>query len=161
MRFCFNVQLPDQDLVVGQVDWQSRSMRGHHDRQYTRFYPLMLALEALTKINVWQLSRLERNGVQLPPLYESGVFYQAEPPGGEGWLDIPHLYQQGHGDCEDLACARSAELRKQGIAAVPAIRSKRVPVSGRGYITLVHVLVLLPNGEEEDPSKRLGMQGEY
>lgn len=156
MRLCFNIELPDSDLRVGIADMTNRSLAGYSGRQYKRFFPLVMSLELLCKVNEWQLARFAREGKTVAPLYRSGVYYQAEPPGEEEWLDIPSLYKQGFGDCEDLACARVAELRCQGIAAVPAIRHKKF-----GQLTLVHVLVLWPDGTVEDPSKLLGMKGEY
>ena len=39
----------------------------------------------------------------------------------EEWLRIPFIFKAGGGDCEDLACARVAELRRQGIQAQPRI----------------------------------------
>lgn len=140
-----------------------RSLLGTTQRQYKRFYPLVLCLETLCKINEWHLAQNE-----YVPLYQSGVYYQEEPPGEEEWLDIPTLYKQGFGDCEDLACARVGELRRAGIAAVPAIKSRQFPIPRRmrrpnvsNLITLVHVMVLLPDNTLEDPSAMLGMRGEY
>lgn len=135
-------------------------MVGTEDRENKRFFPLILCLESLCRVNEWQLERFAKEGKTVAPLYESGVYYQAEPPGEEEWLDIPSLYLQGYGDCEDLACARVAELRYHGVPAVPAIRHKQM-TSAKGPLTLVHVLCLWPDGYVEDPSKILGMQGEY
>lgn len=160
IRLCFNIDLPDADLRVGHVNMSERSLVGTEDRELKRFFPLILSLKCLTQINEWQLARFALQGTPLAPLYESGVRYQAEPLGEEEWLDIPSLYKQGWGDCEDIACARTAELRFQGIAAVPCLKSKPVPKPG-GTITLVHIMVLWPDGTVEDPSKILGMGGEY
>lgn len=160
MRLCFNIDLPDKDLRVGVADLSGRSLVGYEGREFKRFFPLIMCLETLVRINEWQLNRLAMEGKFLPPLYQSGVFYQAEPLGEEEWLDIPTLYKQGFGDCEDLAAARCAELRCMGIPAVCAIRHKTIKHPS-GPITMVHVLVLHPNGSIEDPSKALGMKGEY
>lgn len=172
MRLCFNIDMPDTDLCVSSLagdtrDTLQRSDKGYSGRQYKRFMPLIKCLETLVNINLWQLARFSKEGRPLPPLYDSGigykarnVFYQLEPSGQEEWLDIPTLYKQGYGDCEDLACARAGELRFTGIGAVPAIRHKKIPTSN-GVLTLVHVLVLWPDGTVEDPSKLLGMKGEY
>lgn len=154
MRLCFNIDMPDSDLRVGEN--LERSDRGYSGRQYKRFAPLVKCLETLVNINLWQLARYAREGRPLVPLYESGVVYKAEPPGEEEWPDIPSLYRQGWGDCEDLACARAAELRFVGIGAVPCIKHRKI-----GAITLVHVMVLWPDGTIEDPSKILGMKGSY
>lgn len=161
IRLCFNIDLPDSDLRVGDFNMSQRSLVGTEDRELKRFFPLILSLKCLTQIDEWQLARFALAGNPLAPLYESGVRYQMEPPGEEEWLDIPSLYKQGWGDCEDLACARVAELRYQGIAAVPCIKSRQVAKSSGDALTLVHVMVLWPDGTVEDPSKILGMGGEY
>jgi hypothetical protein len=150
---------------------KQRSLVGAVGRQYNRFYPVVLCLETLCKINEWHL-----NQGNYTPLYQSGVVYQAEPPGEEEWLDTPTLYSLGCGDCEDIACARVAELRKQGIPAVPTIKYKEIPINGK-TLCLIHVMVLWPEGtvlpmevrqahpdarpDIEDPSRVLGMRGEY
>lgn len=139
-----------------------------------RFAPLMIALEALTQINEWHLRQALDMGRPLPRLYDSGVFYEEEPPGQEDWLDVLSLYRAGKGDCEDLGCALAAERRVyDGVNAHPAIKIKFIPsrdLRNNGYplqvipkegIYLVHVLTELPNGVIEDPSKVLGMKGEY
>ena len=36
----------------------------------------------------------------------------------EEWLRIPFIFKAGGGDCEDLACARVAELRRQGLPSL-------------------------------------------
>ena len=160
MRLCFNIDLPKGDLQrVGVVDLYGRlqgsSRRGYENRDLSRFFPVLLCLETLCQINEWHLRR-ER----FAPLYRSGVYYKEEPPGEEEWLDIPTLYKQGFGDCEDIGCARVAELRKVGVPAVPCICWKEHNIGGK-VITLVHVLVLWPDDSLEDPSKILGMKGSY
>lgn len=148
--------------------------RGDAESMRKRFEPLQIALEALTKINEWHLRRALEDGRPLPRLYDSGVFYEEEPPGQEDWLDIPTLYKIGKGDCEDLGCALTAERRVyDGVQSIPFIRHKFIPsqeliTSGypkkdipREGIFLVHILSMLPDGTIEDPSKVLGMQGEY
>lgn len=149
----------DRGFVKPSVDGstiQGRSLRGYQGRELNRFFPVILLLEAQTKINQWQMRRY-----QFSPLYQSGVYYKAEEPGYEDWLDTPTLYAQGFGDCEDIACTLAAERReRQGVAAVPCIKFKDFDVDGK-LITLIHVLVLNPDGSIEDPSKALGMKGEY
>lgn len=88
-----------------------------------------------------------------PPLYKSGVVYRREPPGVELWKDIPHCIADGFGDCEDLACWRAAEYRIHNVRAMPAFRKRIFP---DGF-SLYHIVVKLPDGKIEDPSKRLGM----
>jgi len=172
MRLCFNIELPkgnlqrvgqipeDSELVsIGALDSTGRllgsSKRGYKDRDLSRFYPVVECLETLTKINEWHLRRK-----RYAPLYKSGVYYKEEPPGEEEWLDIPCLYKQGFGDCEDIACARTAELRHQGIPAMPCISWKEFDIKGK-KLSLVHVLTLWPDDSIEDPSKILGMKGSY
>jgi hypothetical protein len=89
-----------------------------------------------------------------PGIYSSGVRYQREPEGIEDWQSIPAMLVSRFGDCEDLACWRTAELRQQGIAANPAFYFRRI-----GQTLLYHIVVRLPNGQTEDPSAKLGMGG--
>lgn len=105
------------------------------------------ALEALTRINIGQM----RGGLPWPGIYRSGVRYEREIPGGaETWQSARDLLQTRRGDCEDLACARAAELRIQGVKC----RAIVVRADG-GY----HAVVQYLNGRIEDPSARLGMLG--
>lgn len=92
---------------------------------------------------------------EVPALYESGVRYEEEPPGQEDWQDIPTTLKMRVGDCEDLACWRAAEYRvRHNIMARPVFTVKRRPNGGYLY----HILVKLPDGRIEDPSRRLGMR---
>jgi hypothetical protein len=123
---------------------------------------LLWMLEALCKINEGHLA--ER---PYPPLYQSGVRYQREN-GTEEWLDIPSIIEAGWGDCEDLACWRVAELRRQGHRAGPYVRFRQIdgvfhyhalvmryrPVMQRSEAGLIERLVPVA---KEDPSRRLGM----
>lgn len=94
-----------------------------------------------------------RSHPKAPGIYESGVRYQREPEGQEHWQDIRRTLELGHGDCEDLACWRAAELVvRHGIDARPLYKWKKTPRGG----TLYHIVVATPHGIE-DPSKRLGM----
>lgn len=165
MLISFNVTLPDQDLNLRVGDDVAetpygRSFIGYSNRQVTRFFPIVMCLEALVRINLWQLKRFAEAGSPLPGLYASGVYYKAEPAKVEIWQDMGAMYSQGFGDCEDLACARAAELQFGGTPAVPCIRFKEVSTPA-GSVTLIHVMVLHPDGQVEDPSKMLGMRGEY
>lgn len=87
-----------------------------------------------------------------PPLYSSGVVYRREPKRSERFRTMRLVYGAGHGDCEDLASIRCAEYRERGINARIRITWQRQP-NGR----LWHVTCRLPDGTNEDPSKRLGM----
>jgi hypothetical protein len=80
-----------------------------------------------------------------PPLYKSGVRYRN---GKVDWFSIPEVLAARTGDCKDLACWRTAELRLQGINAVPRLSRKG---------NMWHVTVKLPDGTIEDPSRILGM----
>ena len=89
-----------------------------------------------------------------PSLYRSGVRYKRD----QVWSPIPSLYQNGTGDCKSLACALVAEYRMQGIAAQPAFRFQAPFFKGTKLeYTLFHILVEMPSGLVEDPSKKLGM----
>lgn len=90
-----------------------------------------------------------------PLIYESGVRYEEEPPGQEDWQDIPTALKMRVADCEDLACWRAAELRvRYGVQAFPTFTCKKR--ANGGY--LYHIIVALPDGTTEDPSRRLGMR---
>lgn len=75
--------------------------------------------------------------------------------GGERFRDIGVLYARGKGDCDNVATARVAELRQNGIEAAPLLIWKRRLDGGYTY----HVLVTWPDGTREDPSLLLGMGG--
>jgi len=112
---------------------------------------LSILLEALTEIN----EGVYRNNRTLPGLYQSGVVYRREPIGQEDWQDIIDLYQKGYGDCEDLCCARAAELRvRAGTQARPLVKGPKKMPNG---VLLYHIVVQYPDGTIEDPSERLGM----
>lgn len=107
---------------------------------------LRILLDALVRLN---LLKMQSN--RLPSLYKSGVRYKREPKSinrFEQWKTITDILQTGFGDCEDLASARVAELRRLGIRAIPWLRRKG---------NIWHVVVRYPNGRIEDPSRRLGM----
>lgn len=90
-----------------------------------------------------------KSGV-FPPIYASGVRYRREPKEiREEWKTIPVVLADGHGDCEDLACWRAAELAAAGEHAVPHIYR----TGSGGY----HVVVRRGDGSLEDPSAKLGM----
>lgn len=150
-RICFNIERPDI------ADTRIQGRRGP-------FAPILMALQTLVSINLWQLR--QKN---YPLLYDSGIFYKTKPPAVE-WHDIPTLLMWGYGDCKDLVAYRVAELRfKYNIMAIPVIKWKFITMDildeyGMPYkqtILLVHVMVKYPNGTIEDPSKILGMGGEY
>lgn len=146
-----------QPNAIDPTQISGRSANGLTNRELNRFFPVILLLEAYTKINQWQMRQHK-----FAPLYKSGVRYQAEAPGREDWLDTPHLYSQGFGDCEDIACTYAAEMReRKKLAAVPCIKFKDFKTSSGQLITLIHVMTLMPDGTIADPSAVLGMEGEY
>lgn len=113
---------------------------------------LKIFLNALFQIDCLFL----RDYPAFPLLYTTGVRYKAEDPGLEEWRSCPVVLERGKGDCEDLACWRAAELRmREGIAAKPKVIRQPSQPGKRLY----HIVVSLPNGRIEDPSKRLGMKG--
>lgn len=107
---------------------------------------LLIILDALVKLNLLEMSKH-----RYPPLYKSGVVYRREPRDYgrfERWQTIEDLIEKGYGDCEDLASARTAELRLKGIRARPWLKKRN---------TTWHVVVRYPDGRIEDPSRILGM----
>lgn len=110
---------------------------------------LRLCLALLTTANVQAL----KTG-KFPRLYASGVRYRRErPEERESWRTIPVVLAEGHGDCEDLASWRAAELRVSG--EDPQAR----PFIYRTRSGSYHVVVRRGDGEVEDPSRLLGMTG--
>lgn len=109
--------------------------------------PLLRALVALNR--EWLKAAPET-----PALYASGVRYESEPIGTEEWATIPTVLARGVGDCEDLAAWRCAELQARGIAASIEAVQRPSPLPG---LNVWHVVVRLPGGRIEDPSRRLGM----
>lgn len=159
-RPLFHLSLPDSD-------------DGAH------FAPLQIALEGLTQINEWQIRRSLRRAQKglsdrvVAPLYASGVVYREELPGREDWPDIHRVFAAGWGDCEDLAAIRAAELRVAGFECEPVIKWQWIPremMIRQGYpahklpdrgVWMVHCCVRFPDGSIEDPSKILGMGGNF
>ena len=110
---------------------------------------LGVLLRALAAANVEYL----RHHPATPRLYRAGVRYRAERVPREFWKGVVETLEDGHGDCEDLACWRVAELIvRDGVAAEPVFRFRRI-----GRLSVYHILVRLPDGRVEDPSALLGM----
>jgi hypothetical protein len=86
----------------------------------------------------------------IPPLYESGVYYDRT----EVWDSIPALYRRGYGDCKSLTAALVAEYAAQGIKSKPVFRWM---VDKGDNQTNYHILVQVADGFR-DPSKVLGME---
>lgn len=106
------------------------------------------ALEGLTAANRRIILRRAKEGRPLRRLYKSGVRYRPEKK--EVWKTVDLLQRERHGDCEDLAAARAAELQLAGIPA----RAVMYQTGPRRW----HAIVKHPDGRLEDPSKRLGMR---
>lgn len=104
----------------------------------------------------------------LPPLYASGVRFAYEPEHGTGreeFASPPVVCQRGWGDCDDLVRYRVAELLAAQLTEFGGNlwRLRLAMAEGRAASIItrwqgddLHVLVRLPNGQEEDPSIRLG-----
>jgi hypothetical protein len=110
-----------------------------------------IALEALLRclidLNVLWLQQYPAT----PALYDSGVYYARTTV----WDTIPALYTRGYGDCKSLTAARIAELwYGMNIHTIPVFRFDAQPDG-----TMFHILVMMLNGLNEDPSKILGMVG--
>lgn len=109
------------------------------------------AAEGLVQTNVALFQMAHDRGVDLPPLYESGIVYRPEPTGREWWEtahDLLDVVPDRSGDCEDLAAYRAAELRFfDGEHAIVAIVT-----TPRGSF---HAIVQREDGSYEDPSRFL------
>jgi hypothetical protein len=133
---------------VFKVNFVLSAFKGENTRSRSEA-ALRVLLHALFTIDRMWL----RSNPNAPRIYQSGVFYRAEPIGEERWRDIPSVLREGWGDCEDLACWRAAELvEREGVAARPSYTWRRRP-----GISIYHIVVRLPDGRTEDPSRKLGM----
>ncbi len=107
--------------------------------------------EGLVRLNVALMRFADERGIELPPLYESGITYRREPRGREWWQsadDVRGLATKRSGDCEDLAAYRAAELRYyEGELARVVIER-----TARGSF---HAVVSREDGTIEDPSRIL------
>lgn len=137
-------------MAVRRVTFEVGLFRTEQDRARSERVLLGL-LSLLVVINESWL----RAHPRAPKLYESGVRYRRERPGREDWLTVPSILERGHGDCEDLASWRIAELRLTGIRAHPRITFRRFGPGGR--FSLYHITLVYPDGRVEDPSRLLGM----
>ncbi len=110
-----------------------------------------IALEALLRclidLNILWLQQYPNT----PALYDSGVYYSRTTV----WDTIPALYARGYGDCKSLTAARIAELwLTMNIHTIPVFR-----FDTQADGTMFHILVMMLDGLNEDPSKILGMVG--
>jgi hypothetical protein len=124
---------------------------------------IKVLLDAQVRNNLAYLS-LHRN---VPSLYASGVRYKNEPEGqtfnglpAEEFALIPVVLSRGHGDCDDLAPWRVAELIHAGEPAKIRVQWKaRRNADGSQGRKYFHIVVRRANGAIEDPSALLGMNG--
>ncbi len=142
------------------------------------------AAELVICSNMIEMREAAQAGHPLPALYDSGVVYRREPDDGfEEFADYETVLERGWGDCDDLVCARAAELRCQGVHATVRIywryfttlrdgrraRVKETVVEKnggnmpRGVFAVMHVELrhppdaTYPKGRIEDPSRHLGL----
>jgi hypothetical protein len=118
----------------------SRTLVGSNPRKACRI------LNGLVEDSVTQ----RRNG-QVPSLAASGVRYRREPRGIDRWLTALETFQQGYGDCEDLAVWAAADQVLLGRRAEVCIKAIRPGLS--------HAVVLVNGKTVLDPSRFLGMRG--
>lgn len=137
----------DMHVPASRVALNLHLFRSERERRYSERV-LSILLGALTAADVLYL----RARSEAPLLYHAGVRYRAERFPREEWKGVGALHEDGEGDCEDLACARSAELIVRGVPARPVFRWRRL-----GRLSVYHILVRHPDGALEDPSLVLGM----
>lgn len=118
---------------------------------------LRLLLEALVIANQIYL----RQHPECPSPYDvPGLRWEQEPIGVEDWQSIPYILERKRADCEDLAAYLCAWRRERNgiVSAVCDFthRNVRLP-GGVGVVSLYHIVVRLPDGRIEDPSRKLGM----
>jgi len=138
----------DQDAKIG---YSKKEVFGLNRPQSEK--ALLWILESMVNIARGELRNARLRGKKLPPLYRAGVRYEREN-GTENWKDPITVFEDGFGDCEDLAIWRTAELRNNHKAAKPYIRYRIDPVTG---MYIYHVMVMRAGGKLEDPSRKLGM----
>jgi hypothetical protein len=112
---------------------------------------LTAALEGLVATNAVMMCRCAELGGHWPPLYEAGIRYVADPPGGRSqkWPNAAQVLLAGQADCKGLAAWRAAELRMEGEPA----QAYAYESGPQRY----HAVVRRGDGSTEDPSAILGM----
>ena len=102
---------------------------------------------ALVRINLRKLATY-----RIPLLYQSGVRYHQEHA-EDAFQDCLSTYRRGFGDCDDLACWRAAELRKQGSEARVEVQFLSIEPNDSGSPDFsFHAFVRRANGSIEDPT---------
>jgi len=112
-------------MGMPKIEFRIQLFRGDWDQIWSQLRMLWL-MEALVRCNQIHLQEFEafkKKGLvksNYPSVYRSGLHYETEK-NTEIWPDIPSLlsgtmgtgvYSGIWGDCEDLACYRTAELRE-------------------------------------------------
>ena len=112
-------------MAMPKIVFRPKMFRGDWDQVWSQERMLIL-MEALVQVNQSHLKEFAafvKRGLaksNYPSVYRSGLHYETEK-GTEDWPDIPSLlegvmgpgvYPGPWGDCEDLACYRTAELRE-------------------------------------------------
>ena len=112
-------------MAMPKIEFRTQMFRGDWDQVWSQMRMLFM-MEGLCRVNQTHLQEFEamkKRGLvknNYPSIYRAGVHYETEK-GTEIWPDIPSLLQGTMGpglypgiwgDCEDLACARVAELRE-------------------------------------------------
>lgn len=88
------------------------------------------------------------------PQVQAAFKQVADIGGGEVFRETGRIYENGGGDCDNLAAARVAELRMIGIPCRPYITWRKRDDGGTTYHVIVHMDA---DGTSEDPSLLLGM----
>jgi len=111
-------------MGMPKIELRLQMFRGDWDQIWSQMR-LLWMMEGLARVNQTHLRQFDafkaRGLIEktYPPLYRSGLHYETEK-GTEIWPDYPSLLSgtmgrgkyPGHwGDCEDLACVRTAEYR--------------------------------------------------
>ena len=112
-------------MAMPKIEFRTQMFRGDWDQVWSQRRMLWM-MEALVRVNQTHLQEFEafkKRGLvahNYPSVYRAGLHYETEK-GTEVWPDIPSLlqgtmgegiYPGTWGDCEDLACYRTAELRE-------------------------------------------------
>jgi hypothetical protein len=104
-------------------------------------------LACLTMCDRLYLRTQKAIGKPVPLIYKSGVTHEEEYGEQDDWCDIPTTRAMGHGDAEDLACWRAAELQEQGVDAWPTFDHDH---------GCLHPKVRYADGRLEDPAAIMG-----
>ncbi len=116
--------------------------------------------ELVASQNVYLIRKLGRR--RIPPLYDSGVVYRVDPQEWDpvadklgGVLYFPtaeDIVAQGWCDCKGAVPYRLADLRLEHPTLNFAVHTYP---RRNGRDVLIHLQVMLPTGEIEDPSRLL------